>query len=171
MRAEEQARAAGWRFAVNPEFMRERFGVADFLDPGLLVFGAEDATAFAQLRMLYASFGIRPRLMRVAEACMVKYACNALHAAKVVFANEVAAICEARGVDADAVMEAVRSDGKLNTSGMYLHPGDAYGGACLPKDVAALLWLADRLPVPMLRGMQHSNHLHTPNRRGGHESA
>ena len=38
------------------------------------------------------------------ESEMLKYTCNAFHALKPVFANEVSAICQQLGVDAQALM-------------------------------------------------------------------
>ena len=80
--------------------------------------------------------GPRPR----AEA--LKYACNAFHATKVSFTNEVSRLFRLLGVDSREVMSLFVEDHVLNISASYLHPGFAFGGSCLPKDLRSLLHLA-----------------------------
>jgi UDP-glucose 6-dehydrogenase len=90
---------------------------------------------------------------------MVKYACNAYHALKVGFANEIAELCDALGADGQEVMRVVCEDRKLNVSPAYLRPGFAFGGSCLPKDLRALLYVGrvNDVPVPLLSGLVTSN--------------
>ncbi len=56
------------------------------------------------LRSLYAEQSAPIFVLEPREALMVKYASNAFHALKVAFANEIAAVCQQAGVDAEAVM-------------------------------------------------------------------
>ena len=121
--------------AVCPDFLREGSGVADFRDPPYTVIGSHDVRAVAAARELF-SFTDRPTYVvdiRAAEA--VKYASNAFHAVKVVFANEIGRLCRELEVDARTVMNLLRRDDRLNLSGAYLHPGFSFGGSCLPKDL------------------------------------
>src|SRR5208337_1783626 len=96
----------------------------------------------------------------VAEA--VKYTDNAFHALKITFANEVARVYQAHGVDPLAVMDIVAQDRKLNASPAYLRPGFAFGGSCLPKDLRALNFAARQKGVmtPVLDGILPSNEVH-----------
>jgi GDP-mannose 6-dehydrogenase len=101
------------------------------------------------------------RLVDVRSAEALKYACNAFHATKVSFANEMARIFRRYGVDSREVMRVFSEDKILNISPAYLMPGFAFGGSCLPKDLRALLDMArlNALDVPLLAGVAWSNEL------------
>jgi GDP-mannose 6-dehydrogenase len=93
---------------------------------------------------------------------MVKYADNAWHGLKVVFANEIGSISKALGIDGTGVMEIFCEDRKLNISASYLKPGLAFGGSCLPKDIRAITYRARSLDlsVPVLEAILPSNRRH-----------
>jgi GDP-mannose 6-dehydrogenase len=155
---------AGTDFAVcgNPEFTREGSAVADFLNPAVTVLGADDPDHLAPIREIYQGITAQIFATSLNAAEMVKYACNAFHALKVTFANEVGALCAQLGVDEREVMKIFLSDNKLNISAAYLTPGFAFGGSCLPKDLSALTYRAKQLDVdlPLMRAIQPSNQAH-----------
>ena len=147
------------RVAVNPEFMREGSSLRDFAQPPFTLLGCDDpATAFL-FRSLYTGVDAPfiQTTLRVAET--VKYVCNAFHALKVCFGNEIADACQALGVDAAEVMRIFLMDRKLNVSEAYLRPGFAFGGSCLPKDLRALVHAGRQadLPLPLLSSILPSN--------------
>lgn len=154
----------GVDFAVcsNPEFTREGSAVADFLNPAITVLGADDPSHLDALRDLYRDTPGQIFETSLGEAEMVKYVCNAFHALKVTFANEIGSLCEQFDLDVRKVTEIFASDKKLNISKAYLDPGFAFGGSCLPKDIRALTYRAKQLDLdlPLLRAILPSNLAH-----------
>jgi GDP-mannose 6-dehydrogenase len=147
---------------VNPEFMREGTAVADFMEPALTVIGAGDAKHSSVLRGIYHWVPGRIFETSFRSAEMVKYVCNAWHAVKVSFANEVGTLAKELGVDAESLVEIFTADTKLNISPTYLKPGFAFGGSCLPKDVRALNYRAKELDLelPLFQSILPSNEEH-----------
>ena len=146
----------------NPEFLREGSAVKDFLEPSLLVVGGEDDAAVLRVAGLYHSLGAQPSLVSLRTAEMIKYACNAFHAVKVAFANEIGSLASKLSVDPFEVMDTLCRDAKLNLSPAYLKPGFAFGGSCLPKDLRAMVYRAGRmdLKLPLLSSALPSNEAH-----------
>jgi len=145
--------------AYNPEFLRESSAVADFHDPPYTLVGGIDEGSARAAAELYADLEAPLHLVTIPEAEMAKYAANAFHATKIVFANEIAAFSHAAGVDGRRVMDLLVQDTRLNISPAYLRPGFAFGGSCLPKDVRALLHAGRQRDVelPLLQSVPESN--------------
>ncbi len=148
-----------YRVATCPEFLREGSGVKDFFDPPFVVIGADDPDAGQTVAGLFAGFDANIRVVPTRTAEALKYTCNAFHATKVVFANEIARLFRGMEVDSREVMELFCEDHRLNLSPSYLKPGFAFGGSCLPKDLRALLHLArvNNVDIPMLSATLSSN--------------
>ncbi len=147
------------RIAANPEFLREGAAVRDFVEPSLIVVGSEDSGAARKVAELYAPLGVKPCLVSLRTAEIIKYACNSFHAVKIAFANEFGTLCNSLEIDGEEVMRTLCEDTKLNISPAYLKPGFAFGGSCLPKDLRALTYRAGRLDLrlPLLEAALPSN--------------
>lgn len=146
--------------AMCPEFLREGSSVADFFGPPFLVIGGSAAAA-AAVQELFAFLDCPVHVVATRSAESVKYACNAFHALKVSFANELSRLNRMLDVDSRQVMDVFVQDRQLNISPAYLRPGFAFGGSCLPKDVRSLLYLArmNCVDLPVLEGALASNEM------------
>jgi GDP-mannose 6-dehydrogenase len=153
-------RAVGPDLQVSmcPEFLREGSSVEDFFNPPFLVLGGTE-TSTAALREAFAFLDCSVHVVPIRTAESIKYACNAFHALKVTFANELSRLYREMGVDARQVMEVFVQDTELNISPAYLRPGFAFGGSCLPKDMRSLLHMArmSSVDLPVLEATLFSN--------------
>lgn len=147
--------------AMCPEFLREGSGVADFFAPPLIVVGTSDLAVASACISLFGFLDGPVQVVDVRIAEALKYACNAFHATKVSFANELSRLFKLLDVDSREVMSLFCQDRVLNISPSYLRPGFAFGGSCLPKDLRSLLHLArvNGADMPLLAGTLATNTL------------
>ncbi|HEU0119528.1 MAG TPA: nucleotide sugar dehydrogenase [Bryobacteraceae bacterium] len=152
----------GVAIVSNPEFLREGTAVKDFLEPSIIVVGGHDRSAVEEAAGIYSGLPGETCLVSLRTAEMIKYACNAFHALKISFANEIGTLSASLGVSPAEVMDTVCRDTHLNISPAYLKPGFAFGGSCLPKDLRALSFRASRLDLslPVLEAVLPSNRSH-----------
>ena len=128
----------------NPEFLKEGAAINDFMHPDRVVVGADDENAIQLMRSLYAPFTLsndRFIGMDIRSAEMTKYAANAMLATKISFINEISNICESIGADVNQVRIGIGSDKRIGYQ--FIYPGCGYGGSCFPKDVQALVNIAN----------------------------
>jgi GDP-mannose 6-dehydrogenase len=153
----------GWSVgtAMCPEFLREGSGVADFFDPPFVVVGTSDDRTRDACTRLFSFVDQDAHHVDVPTAEALKYACNAFHAVKVTFANEMGRVLAPYAVDSRRVMSIFCEDRKLNIAPTYLRPGFAFGGSCLPKDLRSLQSLArvTGVDVPLLSSTLVSNEI------------
>lgn len=139
--------------------MREGTSIEDYFHPPYTLIGTHNEDALYMLRQIYDPINapILETDREVAE--MIKYVNNSFHALKVVFANEIAALCHSMGVDPHTLMELFVKDRHLNISPAYLKPGFAYGGSCLPKDLKALnaMSRSRNVELSVLSSVERSN--------------
>jgi GDP-mannose 6-dehydrogenase len=146
----------------QPEFLREGSSIRDYDHPPYTIVGGNCEAAIVAVREIFEHLDARFLVtsIRVAEA--LKMSCNAFHALKITFANEIGRVSQALGIDPHEVMKLVCADTQLNISTAYLKPGFAFGGSCLPKDLRALTQIAKHhdVEVPMLASLLASNRVH-----------
>jgi UDPglucose 6-dehydrogenase len=131
----------GFGIAMNPEFLKEGYAIKDFLEPDRIVIGVSDQKVANTLQEVYSVIdGPLVLMSSTKSAEMVKYASNSLLATKISFSNEVGDICKKLGVDVYEVMKGVGMDKRLGP--YFLNAGPGFGGSCFPKDVHALVAVA-----------------------------
>lgn len=151
---ELQGRKLKFHFDVvsNPEFLREGAAIEDFMRPDRVIIGLSSEHARETMLNLYSPIVRSPEriyFMNVKDAEMTKYAANAMLATRISFMNEMAVLCERMGVDIENVRIGIGSDARIGS--VFLNPGCGYGGSCFPKDVRALVKMAEKHDVePMI---------------------
>lgn len=128
----------------NPEFLREGAAIEDFMRPDRVIIGLSSVNAKNVMLDLYLPILRSPEriyFMNVKDAEMTKYAANAMLATRISFMNEMAVLCEKMGVDIENVRVGIGSDSRIG--GAFLNAGCGYGGSCFPKDVRALMKMAE----------------------------
>jgi len=146
----------------NPEFLREGAAIEDFMRPDRVIVGLSSNSARNIMLDLYMPILRSPErlyFMNVKDAEMTKYAANAMLATRISFMNEMAVLCECMGVDIEKVRIGIGSDSRIGNA--FLNPGIGYGGSCFPKDVRALVKMAENYGVEpiILHAVEQRNYL------------
>jgi UDPglucose 6-dehydrogenase len=146
--------------ASNPEFLKEGAAIDDFTKPDRVVVGVVRAEVAETLRELYKPY-LRTEnpflVMGLESAEMTKYVANCMLATKISFINEMANLCDRVGADINEVRRGIGHDHRIGFA--FLFPGVGYGGSCFPKDVRALVSVAESKQVEpgVLRAVDRVN--------------
>jgi UDPglucose 6-dehydrogenase len=130
--------------ASNPEFLKEGSAIDDFIRPDRVVVGVRRQQVGDVLHELYKPFlrTEKPFLVMSPESAeLTKYVANALLSTKISFINEMANLCERMEADINDVRRGIGHDSRIGFA--FLFPGVGYGGSCFPKDVRALVRMAE----------------------------
>jgi UDPglucose 6-dehydrogenase len=149
------------RFAYSPENLRLGKAIEVFTSPDRVVVGVRAPEDRAIIAALFSPFTDRIEWMSVESAEMTKHALNAFLATSVAFINEIAALCEKVGADGEEVERGLKTDIRIGARA-YLHPGSAFAGGTLARDISFLLEIAERQNVTgyLLAGVWQSNAFH-----------
>tara|TARA_X000000950_G_scaffold227085_1_gene274078 strand:+ start:5415 stop:6242 length:828 start_codon:yes stop_codon:yes gene_type:complete len=133
----------------NPEFLTEANAVKDFENQKRIIIGGEKQNSDVVLNLFKTAFPVADIiLIDSSEAEMVKYFTNIFLATKVSFSNEFYNLCKILNINFDNVIDLVKKDDRIGKS-HFLVPGPdgdfGYGGHCFPKDIAAILYLSEKL--------------------------
>ena len=148
--------------ASCPEFLRQGSALSDTLYPDRIVIGTETKKAEDLLVQLHKPLQENTNcpvvLCNLETAEMIKYAANSFLAMKISFANSIAQLSEVTGADALRVLEGIGLDKRIGN--FFLQPGPGYGGSCFPKDVKALISIADGFDYDfkLLKEVENVNH-------------
>lgn len=139
----------------SPEFLREAHHLEDALRPSRVVLGWTENVGQLHREVLTAfhdrQFPRTPLLCTDATTAeLLKYTSNALFGVKVSLANELAELAETLGVEWETIRSSLVLDPRVGDAHLRVPGPDGrrgFGGSCLPKDMSALLTVADELGV------------------------
>jgi len=128
-----------WKNGIvyTPENLRLGSAIPRFLEPDMLVLGANRAEALQAALALYRPFKTTKLPMDLRSAEMVKHALNTFLATSITFINEIAALADRLGADAVIVGQALRLDKRIGPKAL-LTPGLGFSGGTLARDVTQL---------------------------------
>jgi UDPglucose 6-dehydrogenase len=159
--ADKRCPAKGLSFACSPEDLRLGKALDAFLNPDRVVVGVRSERDKERIERLLRPIADRIEWMSVEAAEMTKHAINAFLATSVVFANEIAALCEMVGADAKEVERGLKSEKRIGPDA-YLSPGGAFAGGTLARDIEFLKGVSAKhqISVPLLESVKTSNDEH-----------
>lgn len=129
----------------NPEFLRQKSALEDFFEPGRVVIGEGTKGSSTPLVEIFRVLTSNIIITGYEEAEMIKYASNGFLALKISYFNEIAMVCKMLGIDDKTVSRGVALDSRIGSYGVI--GGMPFGGACLPKDTAALTSFLRKLGI------------------------
>jgi len=140
------------KILFNPEFLTEATADQDFSFPDRQIVGYTERS-YNVAKDVLQQLPLAPfeRIVPATVAEMIKYFSNAWFTVKVVFANQMYDLCQKLGIDYDLVRDGASADRRIGRTHLKIwHNGfRGAGGKCLPKDLKALLKLAEELEVDM----------------------
>tara|TARA_Y100001963_G_scaffold156619_1_gene250684 strand:+ start:285 stop:1136 length:852 start_codon:yes stop_codon:yes gene_type:complete len=147
----------------SPEFLTEANHIDDFKNQTRIIIGGSRPATGKVKTMFRKAFPEIPIIKtgyRTAE--MIKYFLNNFLTVKVAFANEMYEICNKLKIDYDKVTEYSLYDRRLGPTHLAVPGPDGelgYGGHCFPKDIAAMIYLAENLDLEpdVLKSVQAKN--------------
>ncbi|MEN9557745.1 MAG: hypothetical protein RL141_114 [Candidatus Parcubacteria bacterium] len=144
-----QERHPNTAFCFSPEFLRESSYLQDALNPDRSVVGTTDEAVAARVAAVLRTQFPNVQMFHTdpTTAEMAKYMANMYLAQKVMFANEMAAVCDALGIQYADVKSIVVADHRIYDSHLDIHAPRGFGGKCFPKDLIALRGRARELGV------------------------
>lgn len=140
------------KILFNPEFLTESTADQDMNYPDRQIVGyTKQSYNVAGDLMQLLPLAPFERIIPATEAETVKYFGNTWFATKVIFANQLYDLCKKLGIDYNLVMESAAADKRIGRSHLTVIHKDyrGFGGKCLPKDIKALIQLADEKGVDL----------------------
>ena len=144
------------KLAHVPEFLTQARARYDYVNPHKIVVGCRpdirhevtdvlmnSAINFDRVNIEYCS---------IQEASFFKYLANTMLAIKVIANNEYKQLADQLGVNWSAITDIARTDYRLGATHWSVPGPDGepgFGGACFPKDTAALSYIAKQYDVSL----------------------
>jgi len=151
----------GFGVILNPEFLQESNAIRDTKYPHTIVLGGKQSKYMKKAKIFFSKMhpNVPIVITNFQTAEMIKYANNSFLATKISFINQLSNICQnIPGTNIDDISKTIGLDPRIGK--LFLNAGPGYGGACLPKDMSALINFADKIGVkPMLlNAVEKTNH-------------
>ncbi|GAH50368.1 unnamed protein product, partial [marine sediment metagenome] len=132
----------------NPEFLRERDALHDFLYPDKIVIGRnlqirDEVDPFFEL--LYKPFNAPIIFTDSTTSEFLKLASNAVLSSYISIWNQIKPVADKIGVNSHQVAKILTLDPRISKYGT-IH-GKPFGGFCLPKDLDSMIKLGKKLNV------------------------
>jgi len=140
------------KFLFNPEFLVEERADECMQSPDRQIIGyTQKNKDLAEKILTLLPWAPFEKIIPVKEAEMVKYFGNTFLAVKVIFGVQIYQLCEKLGINYEIVRKCTSFDPRIGPSHLNVHHEGyfGYGGKCLPKDIKALIQLADQLGVDL----------------------
>lgn len=139
------------KFCFIPEFLTEANYLDDFINADRTIIGSNDDLVSRRLVSLFKQRFPSTRIFQTdpTTAEMVKYMANIYFATKVIFANQIFDLCEKLGIKYEEVKSMAVADRRIFDSHLNITTERGFGGKCFPKDIIALLGLAEGLDVDL----------------------
>jgi UDPglucose 6-dehydrogenase len=150
-----------FEFASVPEFLVATRPLESLTKPDRILIGAHSAAAADTIAeaMRRIAPGAPVLILSPIEAELAKLFANAMLAAKVSMANELALICDRYAVAWSNVQAAVGLDRRIGPDHLTVTPERGFGGGCLPKDLDGLIAAAQQVgyEASLLSTLSESN--------------
>ncbi len=135
-----------FNFAFNPEFLRQDYALEDMKKANRVVIGVSSDKDFRTIKNIYKPLLPKAKYIKTdtKTAEMIKYSANVILTGQIAMANEISQICNASGVDYDEIKKVILLDSRIGRNIDVPGPDGklGFGGACFPKDLNALIYLA-----------------------------
>jgi UDPglucose 6-dehydrogenase len=139
------------RIAYVPEFLSEGNAKTDIVNSQFMVLGVTEQGAGEYVSQIYANCSIcnpaQPITVTPVEASLIKYSINNFLAMKLTFFNQLYDLVQSYGGNYQAVLRGLLADYRVGLSHTKIPGPDGkrgFGGACLPKDLDALIKFAEK---------------------------
>lgn len=141
------------KMVYNPEFLRQEHAYTDLTHPKIQVFGGDQEFCQVAERIYYNMTQINtcPTFYTdMQTASLIKYTVNTFLATKVTFMNEMYHLFKTMGTSDswEEFTQVLEAEGRLGTSHFQVPGPDGkfgFGGACFPKDTAAISAFATKV--------------------------
>lgn len=155
------------RLVYNPEFLRENSAIDDLINSQINIL-AGNRNDCLDVQNIFINFSIKKNLnfkiTDIETASIIKYTINAFLASKVLFFNQIKEIFDNQNFNGswDDFLNLICLDTRIGESHINVPGPDGkkgFGGACFPKDIAALINYASNINVDLsiLKEVQEKN--------------